>query len=138
MLVTLSERSIVFYSLGHLCVCFRCSLVTRHYPSDNVVGRLQHLGLPPCCYPSYRISNFYPGKFDSYRTRQPLLDAQPDVRISRIRLPKGLSWYLDCLATQIKMFGWRNDLMGMYSLSIDTANCSVDPITLNRLHDEPE
>ncbi|WP_434732188.1 hypothetical protein [Wolbachia endosymbiont of Zygogramma bicolorata] len=25
---------------------------------DNVVGRLQHFGFPPCCYPSYRIPTF--------------------------------------------------------------------------------
>ena len=34
-------------------VRLRYGLVTRHHPSDGVVGRLQNLGLPRSCYPSY-------------------------------------------------------------------------------------
>src|ERR1039457_2210114 len=34
-------------------VCFRYSLVTRNHPLDGFVGRLQSLGFPPPCYPSY-------------------------------------------------------------------------------------
>ncbi len=34
-------------------VRFRYSLVTRNHPFDGPVGRLQGLGLPPPCYPSY-------------------------------------------------------------------------------------
>jgi hypothetical protein len=34
-------------------VRFRYSLVTRNHPLDGFVGRLQSLGFPPPCYPSY-------------------------------------------------------------------------------------
>ncbi|KLT23358.1 hypothetical protein wVul_0561 [Wolbachia endosymbiont of Armadillidium vulgare str. wVulC] len=46
------------YFRGHLCVRFRYSLVIHHYSYNNVVGRLQHLGFPQYCYPSYRIPTF--------------------------------------------------------------------------------
>jgi len=47
---------------GHLCVRFRYGLVTRHHPLDGVVDRLQGLGFPKPCYPSYRVSDFCPGR----------------------------------------------------------------------------
>lgn len=41
-----------------------CSLSLRPGNSplsyDNVVGRLQHFGLPTCCYPSYGTPTFIP------------------------------------------------------------------------------
>ena len=70
---------------GHLRVRSRYGLVIRNHPSDGVVDRLQSLGLPPLCYPSYEAS-------DSCLGRSPLLnvstflDAQPDMQIARIRL----------------------------------------------------
>ena len=44
-----------FHFRGHLCVRFCCGLIIRSYPIGKCVGRLQHLGFPPCCYPSYRV-----------------------------------------------------------------------------------
>ena len=38
----------------------RYSLVTRDHPFDGLVGRLQGLGLPPPCYPSYGVPTFTP------------------------------------------------------------------------------
>jgi hypothetical protein len=43
---------------SHLCVHFHYGLISRTYPIDKFVGRLQHLGFPPCCYPSYRKLTF--------------------------------------------------------------------------------
>lgn len=48
----------VLHFRGHFCVRFRCGLITRSYPCGKCVGRLQHLGFPPCCYPSYRVLTF--------------------------------------------------------------------------------
>jgi hypothetical protein len=42
-----------FCTLGATYVYrFSCGLITRTYPCGKVVGRLQHLGLPSCCYPT--------------------------------------------------------------------------------------
>jgi len=41
---------------------------------DCFVDGLQTLGFPPICHPSYRASDSYPGRTDSCRTCQPLLD----------------------------------------------------------------
>ena len=38
----------------------RYSLVTRNHPFDGFVGRLQSLGFPPPCYPSYGAPTFTP------------------------------------------------------------------------------
>jgi hypothetical protein len=38
----------------------RYSLVTRDHPFDGLVGRLQGLGLPPPCYPSYGAPTLTP------------------------------------------------------------------------------
>ena len=38
---------------GHRCVHLRYGLVTRNLPTGGFVDRLQDLGLPPPCYPSY-------------------------------------------------------------------------------------
>ena len=50
---------------------------------DCFVDGLQILGFPPICHPSYRIPDSYPGRTNSCRTCQPLLDTQPDKRISQ-------------------------------------------------------
>src|SRR5262249_43002588 len=41
-------------------VRFRYSLVTRNHPFDGFVGRLQSLGFPPPCYPSYGAPTLTP------------------------------------------------------------------------------
>jgi hypothetical protein len=43
---------------GHLCVRLRYSLATRHHPVDGVVERLQDVGFPSPCSPSYRALAF--------------------------------------------------------------------------------
>jgi hypothetical protein len=70
---------------GHVRVRFRYGLVIRNHPSDGVVDRLQSLGLPPLCYPSYEASDSCLGR-SSLLNVSTFLDAQPDVQISRIRL----------------------------------------------------
>jgi hypothetical protein len=47
---------------GHLCVHLRYGPLTRSHPYDDLVDRLQSLGFPPPCYPSYGASGFYPGR----------------------------------------------------------------------------
>ncbi len=42
---------------------------------DNVVGRLQHFGFPPCCYPSYRIPTFILVGLSPTEQYSPSLDA---------------------------------------------------------------
>jgi hypothetical protein len=42
---------------GHVRVRSRYGLVIRNHPSDGVVDRLQSLGFPPPCYPSYEASD---------------------------------------------------------------------------------
>ena len=43
---------------GHLCVRLRYSLETRHHPADGAVERLQRVGFPSPCAPSYRALAF--------------------------------------------------------------------------------
>ena len=50
------------YFRGHLCVHLRYGPLTRCHPCDGLVDRLQSLGFPPPCYPSYGASGFYPGR----------------------------------------------------------------------------
>ena len=57
---------------SHLCVHFHYGLIIRSCPFDKGVGRLQHLGFPPCCYPSYRVptltlAGFSPAEYASLR-----------------------------------------------------------------------
>jgi hypothetical protein len=67
---------------GHLCVRLRCGPVTCSHPYDGVVDGLQVIGFPPPCHPSYEASGSCLGGTNSRKTRQPLLDAQPDVSLS--------------------------------------------------------
>ena len=50
---------------GHLRVHFHYGPVTRDLPKGDLVDRLQSLGFPPPCYPSYGAPDFYPGRFVS-------------------------------------------------------------------------
>jgi hypothetical protein len=43
---------------GHRCVRLRYSLETRHHPADGAVERLQRVGFPSPCAPSYRALAF--------------------------------------------------------------------------------
>jgi hypothetical protein len=43
---------------GHLCVRLRYGPMTRHHPADGVVERLQKVGFPSSCSPSYRVLAF--------------------------------------------------------------------------------
>ena len=43
---------------GHRCVRLRYSLKTRHHPADGAVERLQRVGFPSPCAPSYRALAF--------------------------------------------------------------------------------
>jgi hypothetical protein len=47
---------------GHHCVHCCYGLGTRHPPKKGAVDRLQDLGLPPSCDPSYGASDSYPGR----------------------------------------------------------------------------
>ena len=67
---------------GHLCVRLRCGPVTCSHPYDGVVDGLQVIGFPPPCHPSYEASGSCLGGTNSRKTRQPLLDAQPDMSLS--------------------------------------------------------
>ena len=51
---------------GHLCVHLRYGPLTRSHPCDGLVDRLQSLGFPPPCYPSYGAPDCYPGGTDSH------------------------------------------------------------------------
>ena len=70
---------------GHLRVRSRYGLVIRNHPSDGVVDRLQSLGFPPLCYPSYEAPDSCLGS-SSLLNVSTFLDAQPDMQIARIRL----------------------------------------------------
>jgi hypothetical protein len=48
---------------GHLCVRLRYSLEPRPHPEDGVVERLQEVGFPSPCAPSYRALAFPLGGF---------------------------------------------------------------------------
>ena len=47
---------------GHLRVHFRYGPVTRDLPKGGLVDRLQSLGFPPPCYPSYGAPDCCPGR----------------------------------------------------------------------------
>ena len=52
---------------GHLCVRLRYGLETRPHPADEAVERLQKVGFPLPCSPSYRALAFtLVGFFSSY------------------------------------------------------------------------
>src|SRR5215469_3020924 len=53
-----STSRVVISRLPH--VRFRYSLVTHNHPFDGLVGRLQSLGFPPPCYPSYGARTLSP------------------------------------------------------------------------------
>ena len=48
---------------GHLCVRWRYGLATRPHPEDEAVERLQKVGFPSPCSPSYRALTFPLGGF---------------------------------------------------------------------------
>jgi len=48
---------------GHLCVRLRYGLETRPHPADEAVERLQKVGFPSPCSPSYRALAFPLGGF---------------------------------------------------------------------------
>ena len=50
---------------GHIRVHLRYGPVTRTFPQERSVDRLQILGFPPTCYPSYGAPDFYPGRTNS-------------------------------------------------------------------------
>ncbi|WP_264338813.1 hypothetical protein [Wolbachia endosymbiont (group A) of Cheilosia soror] len=50
---------------------------------DNVVGRLQHFGFPPCCYPSYRIPTFILVGLFPTEQYSPSLDALGNIKYSQ-------------------------------------------------------
>ena len=95
---------------GHLRVRSRYGLVIRNHPSDGVVDRLQSLGFPPLCYPSYEAPDSCLGR-SSLLNVSTFLDAQPDVQISRIRLSDRTSRLrmqrrLQCLNTSRSLIGY--------------------------------
>ena len=47
---------------GHIHVHCHYGPVTRRLPTGDVVDRLQGLGFPPPCYPSYEASDYCPGR----------------------------------------------------------------------------
>jgi len=53
-----STSRVVISRLPH--VRFRYSLVTHNHPFDGLVDRLQSLGFPPPCYPSYGAPTLTP------------------------------------------------------------------------------
>jgi hypothetical protein len=51
-----------FHFRGRIHVHFRYGPMTRAFPKEMPVDRLQGLGFPPPCYPSYGASDCYPGR----------------------------------------------------------------------------
>ena len=47
-----------YHFRGHLCVRLRYGLATRPHPTDEAVERLQKVGFPSPCAPSYRALAF--------------------------------------------------------------------------------
>ena len=77
-------------------VRFRYSLVTRDHPFDGLVGRLQSLGFPPPCYPSYGAPTLTPVGLSptecaslswTHRPAQRSLALQPADSPSRLMRP---------------------------------------------------
>jgi hypothetical protein len=54
-----------FHFRGHIYVHFCYGPMTRAFPKEMPVDRLQSLGFPPPCYPSYGASDSYPGRTNS-------------------------------------------------------------------------
>jgi hypothetical protein len=54
-----------FHFRGHIYVHFCYGPMTRAFSKEMPVDRLQSLGFPPPCYPSYGASDSYPGRTDS-------------------------------------------------------------------------
>ncbi|WP_264338858.1 hypothetical protein [Wolbachia endosymbiont (group A) of Cheilosia soror] len=55
---------------------------------DNVVGRLQHFGFPPCCYPSYRIPTFILVGLSPTEQYSPSLDALDTSKTLKVAIVK--------------------------------------------------
>ena len=70
--------------------------MTRNHPLDDLVDRLQDLGFPPPCYPSYEASGFYPGESTARCTRQPCLDTHWNEQLPRME---------DCLKRALRRYG---------------------------------
>jgi hypothetical protein len=77
-------------------VRFRYSLVTRDHPFDGFVDRLQSLGFPPPCYPSYGAPTLTPVGLSptecaslswTHRPAQRSLKLQPADSPSRLMRP---------------------------------------------------
>jgi hypothetical protein len=71
---------------GLLCVHFRYGPMTRSPSPRWVCRRASGVRFPYILPSSYRAPDCSPGGSISHWTRQPFLDAQPDVTISVIRL----------------------------------------------------
>jgi hypothetical protein len=54
-----------FLSNGWVSPFPRLTLSQRTFPLGRSVDRLQIIGVPPTCYPSYGASDYYPGRTDS-------------------------------------------------------------------------
>ena len=97
---------------GHLCVRLRYSLETRPHPPDEAVERLQKVGFPSPCSPSYRalafsLVGFSPTEHASLswthhractfqRTRLSILSSVPEAYFSTvsIRMTSFSAWNL--------------------------------------------
>lgn len=58
--MAVDSTSEVYGYRGHLCVRFRYGLPAHNHPYDDLVDRLQSIGYPPLCYPSYGALAFAP------------------------------------------------------------------------------
>jgi hypothetical protein len=54
-----------FHFRGHIYAYLCYGPMTRAFPKEMPVDRLQGLGFPPPCYPGYRASDSYPCRPDS-------------------------------------------------------------------------
>jgi len=102
---------------GHLCVRLRYGLETRPHPTDRVVERLQRVGFPSPCAPSYRALAFPlvglpPTEHASLRWTHNRTCVFPCIRLS-IRKPfAGLLWIDGIVGTAFRglAYGVMSDL----------------------------
>jgi hypothetical protein len=89
---------------GHRCVRLRYSLETRHHPADGAVERLQRVGFPSPCAPSYRALAFPlvglpPTEHASLSWTHNRTCMFPCIRLSIRKLFAGALWIDDTFGT---------------------------------------
>src|SRR5215813_13994433 len=83
-----------YHFRGHLCVRLRYGLETRPHPTDEAVERLQKVGFPSPCAPSYRalafpLVGFPPTEHASLSWTHNRTYTFPRIRLSTSTSPTG-------------------------------------------------